>query len=135
MDPDQFKQQRSRNHGLPLCRRRQRTTDHHFDQLFLRRFGSSNRTDQSSLPQHADRIGDRQHFAQFMADIQDRFSLPTHTAQQFQQLRRLAGRQHRGRFVKNQDVAAPIQQFDDFHPLSQADWQRLHRSVQVERQP
>ena len=56
-------------------------------------------------------------------------------SQPLQQLHRLTRRQHRRRFIENQQLHVTSECLDNLAPLLRADGKRMHHRVRVERQP
>ena len=89
---------------------------------------------QLAAPQHREGIAERLHLAELVADHQhgDLAAL-RHIAEQAEHLVGLAGGQHRGRLVEDQEALFEIEQLEDFELLLLAGRERRHR--RVERHP
>ena len=65
----------------------------------------------------------------------DRAAVRGQVAQQSEQRLGLVRRQHRSRFVQNQDTRIPEQRLEDLHALPSAHAELRHRSVEIDAQP
>ena len=74
-----------------------------------------------AVAQHADAIGDLEHFVQLVRDEDDGEALRRQAAHGPQQAPRLLGREHRGRFVEDEDASAEVEQAQDLDPLLLSD--------------
>jgi hypothetical protein len=81
-----------------------------------------------AAPQDGDFIGESHDLAEFVGDHQDgQRAAPDHVAQHAQHLVGLAGREHRGRLVENEETALQIKLLEDFAflPLAGGDGRYL----------
>ena len=72
---------------------------------------------------------------QLVADVQNAAALAGELAQHHKQLVHCLGREHRGRFIQNQNRRIGQKGADDFHTLHFAHAERVHRALGVHVQP
>ncbi len=80
-------------------------------------------------------VGDVEDLAQLVGDEDDRLALGPQLAEDGEELVGLGGCQHTRWLVEDQDLGAAIERLENFHPLLEADRQRLDHGVRVDRQP
>ena len=88
-----------------------------------------------SVAEHRDPVGDRKHLAQLVGDEHDRFALIDQAANHTEELVDLAWREHRCRFVEDQDVGLPEQRLHELDSLLLADGEVPDFGVGIDDQP
>ena len=88
-------------------------------------------TDHLAAPHHGDAVRDLEHFAQLVADEDDRLAALDQAPEDGKELFGLLRRQDSGRLVKDEDVGSAIQDLDDLGPLLQADRQVASSRIRV----
>jgi hypothetical protein len=83
---------------------------------------------------HGHRIAQRHDLLELVRDQQDGRAAVAQAAQGVEQRLGLGRRQHRGRFVQDQDVRAAVQRLQNLQPLALAHRQVGHRGVQLDLQ-
>ncbi len=105
--------------------------DHHRRHFARRQLADLAAADFYAAPQHADVVAERLHFAELVGDHQrGDLAAMRHAFQQAQNLIGLAGRQHRGRLVENQEALVEIEQLEDFELLLLAGGERGDGTVE-----
>jgi hypothetical protein len=79
--------------------------------------GGGHAPDDLPSSQDGDGVGNGHDLFEFMADKDQAFALCRHEAHGGKKVFRLGRSQHRGRFIKDENVAFPLQQFENFHLL------------------
>ena len=92
-------------------------SDHHLGQRFLGGFGRRRGAHHLPAAHDADGVGHGEHFAQFVRDEDDGFSLLDQRAHDDKKLVGFLGGEHSGGFIQNQDVGVAVKGFNDFNPL------------------
>ena len=77
--------------------------------------------DQLAGAQHQHAVADRHDLLQLVRDEDDRQALGDEQLQRAEQGLRFGGRQHRRRFVEDQDPGIAVKRLQDLHPLALAD--------------
>ena len=134
----QFTDHRSRRARV-AHRRGDITPDHQRGEFGLGRTGRGQGRNEATGAQYGDAVGHAQHFVELVADEDDRQAGSDHLAQGVEQRLAFLRRQHRRRFVEDQDARAGLaakckQRFEDLDPLALADTQVADQGVGVDLQ-
>ena len=109
--------------------------DHHLGELVggdsLRRDGA----DLATRPENRDPIGELEHLADLVRDEDEAPAVRDHLAEDGEQIVDLLRREHRGRFVEDEQRRVPVERLDDLDPLSLADRELPDHGVGVDDEP
>ena len=109
--------------------------DHHLGEFVggdaLRRDGA----DLAPRPENRDPIGELEHLADLVRDEDEAAAVVDHLAEDGEQIVDLLRREHRGRFVEDEQRRVPVERLDDLHPLALADRKLPDHSVGVDDEP
>mmetsp|Transcript_6590 Transcript_6590/g.27250 ORF Transcript_6590/g.27250 Transcript_6590/m.27250 type:complete len:361 (-) Transcript_6590:4200-5282(-) len=109
--------------------------DHRFGERGLAPVGNRAGLDDLAGTHHRDRAAQAHHLAQLVRDEDQRRAQLLQPAQRDEELVGLLRRQHRGRFVEDQDPGAAVQGLQDLQPLQLAHRQVGHDGVKGHLQP
>jgi hypothetical protein len=87
-----------------------------------------------TVSQHRRAVADALHFLETMADIKDGTPLRSQFLQRLEKAVRFLRRQHRSRFVENDELRVLQESPDDFDPLPFADGEIGDMCLRIERQ-
>ena len=88
--------------------------------------------DHLALPDHRDPVGDGLDFLELVRDEDDGAAVRAEVAHDAEEVLGLAGGEHRGRLVQDQDAGLAHQRLDDLDPLLDADGEFLDHRVRVD---
>ena len=88
-----------------------------------RGFARGDFRDDCALLHHRHAIGDRHDFAELVRDENHRFALRSQGPQHGEELIRLVRREHRRRFIQDQNLGSTVKRFKNFHALLEPDRQ------------
>ena len=95
--------------GRKLVILQHRPAHHHLRQLCTSGSFCLDRIHQATVPQHGDALADGQDFVQFMGDENAAMPFRCHLTQNAEQIIDFAGREHRRRFVEDEDGSAFVE--------------------------
>ena len=113
--------------------KKQLTPDHQARQFCLGHPLCRYRRHRFTSAQNGNVVGNRQHFVQLVADEDNALAGFGHGAQRLEQPGGLLWGQHGGRLIKNQNLSAPIEHFEDLYPLLFAHRELPDAGVRVNR--
>ncbi len=87
-----------------------------------------------AVSQHRRAVADALHFLETMTDIKDGTPLRSQFLQRLEKAVRFLGRQHRSRFVEDDELRVLQESPDDFDPLPFADREIGDMRLRIERQ-
>ena len=106
--------------------------DHQLGEVFLVRLGWDALADDLAAPDDRDPVRDLEDLVQLVADEDDAVALGRQAPQDLEDLLRLLRRQHRGRFVEDEDLRVAVERLQDLDPLLPADRQRADLDLRVD---
>ena len=95
-------------HRRPVNLHKDFTPDHHARQFTLVGLGGVDRADLAGVAHHGDAVGNLDDFLELVRDEDDGLAAINQVADGREQVLRLAGRQHGGRLVEDQDLGAAV---------------------------